>query len=165
MNEILTEQTVLGRLMSGEIVVDRPNSHAHIGGVALETALSYVHSRGRDFLVEEVYMGEPIGFSTCVETDETDEIVYAYRPKRTGPTRFVMNREPVSTEEVTVILKRTEEIGRMVLISAWAGGKAEPEPWDRNATKASQTFWKGHALIWGSEPICGDKLIYREQNG
>lgn len=162
MSEILTEQAVLGRLMSGEIVVDRPNSHAHIGEMALETALGYVNSFGRDFLVEEVYMGEPVGFSVCVETDESDEIVYAYRPNRSGPTRFVMNREPVQTEEVTIILKRTEDIGRMVLISAWAGGKAEPEPWDRNATEASQDFWKNHALIWGSESVDGNKLIYPE---
>ena len=159
---MLNNQAVMGRLMSGEIVIDRHNSHVHLSGEILERALSYVHSRSRDFLVDEVYMGEPVGLSTCVETDDSDEIIYAYRPNRAGPTRFVVGRDPVPTEEITVILKRAQDVGRMILISAWAGSKAEPEPWDRHATEASQDFWRCHALVWGSEPICEDKLIYRE---
>jgi hypothetical protein len=155
-------KAVLGRLMSGEIVVDRPNSHAHIDGKYLEMALSYINSFGRDFMVEEVYIGEPVGFSTCVETSDEDEIVYAYRPNRNGPTRFVVGRDPVLAEEITVILKRTEQPETMVLISAWAGSKAEPEVWDKNATPASEDFWKNHALVWGSEPVDSNRLIYKE---
>jgi hypothetical protein len=52
----------------------------------------------------------------------------------------------------------------MILVSAWAGGKSQPEPWDKNLkTKAekdrSTEFWSGHALIWGCSEINGSRPI------
>lgn len=144
---------ILGRLMSGEEVVDRPNSHLHMEHQLLERALGMINSAGRDFMVEEVFMGEQVGYSHCVETNEDDQIIYAYRPHRFGPTRFVINRKTEPTESVTVILKRTEDPATMVLISAWAGNPAPPEPWDKNAADNSQAFWSNHALVWGTQEI------------
>lgn len=154
-------QPVLGRLASGEVVVDRHQSHLHADETLLAGALSRIDSRGRDFLAEQVDLGEQVGFTSCVATTEADEVVYAFRPHRAGPTRFVLNRQPEPTESVSVILKRDEEPNKMVLISAWAGGLSEPEPWDMHATPASAKFWKSHALVWGSEPIDGSKPITR----
>ena len=57
-----------------------------------------------------------------------------------------------SIEDVVVILKRTEEYG-YVLLTAFIGKKAEPEPWDRSATEKSVEFWSVRALIWGHEPV------------
>jgi hypothetical protein len=153
---------VVGRLMSGEVVLDRPNSHNQLEQPLLEKSLSFVNSFNRDFMVEEVYLGEQVGYSTCVETGEEDEIVYAYRPHRHGPTRFVLNRDAVPTEQVTVILKRGDKPDEMILISAWAGAKAEPEPWDREAGANSDDFWRNHALIWGSVEIDAARDITRE---
>lgn len=150
---------VLGRLMSGEEVIDRPNSHLHVEHELLERALGMINSFGRDFMVEEVFMGEQVGYSHCVETTEEDRIVYAFRPNRSGPTRFVRDRDVEPTESVTVILKRTEDPATMVLISAWAGNPAPPEPWDRNATDNSQEFWSNHALVWGTQEIDAIRLI------
>jgi len=142
-------------LKSGEVVVDRFHSHLHRGvAPLLPEALARIESNGRDFLVEEVDFGRPIGETICVPTGPGDEIVFAKRPKRFGLTRFVKNRKPEPSSSVTVVLKVTgEDRGAYVLLSAFIGGKPEPEPWDKNATEKSVAFWVSHALVWGCEPV------------
>lgn len=168
MNEALSNKPnidprpILGKLMSGEIVVPRSDVQVDLEPALLEKALSYINGRGRNFIEDEVYMGEHIGFSACVETNDEDEIIYAYRPDKPGPTRFVMNREAVPTENVTIILKYLERERTMMLMAAYAGDKAEPEIWDKHASENSQDFWGSHALIWGSVPIDGSKPITGE---
>jgi len=139
-------------LASGEPVVDRHNSHIHESAAAfLPPALYRIDSRGRKFLIETVEFDFVVGETVCVATEPGDKIVYAQRPKRFGLTRFVKNRKPEPTNAVTIILKRDEFENYYVLITAWCGHKSEPEPWDRNATEKSVSFWNSHALIWGSE--------------
>lgn len=141
------------RLSSGEAVVDRHSSHLHPGvEQLLPEALSRIESFERQFLVEEVDFGRPVGETICVTTVAGDEIVYAQRPKRFGLSRFVKNRVPEPSSVVTVILKRDDREGVYVLITAFVGSAAPPEPWDRNATEESVVFWSSHALIWGVEP-------------
>jgi hypothetical protein len=140
------------KLGSGEAVIDRFNSHVH-NGVAhlLPEALAKINSRGRQFFIEEVGFGQPVGETICVVTGHDDEIVYAKRPKRYGHSRFVKNRKPEPCSAVTVILKRDECDPYYVLITAFVGHRPEPEPWDRNANGNSRAFWEARALIWGCE--------------
>jgi hypothetical protein len=141
------------KLKNGEEVVDRQRSHLHAGVVPLlAEAFAKIESRGRGFLVETVDFGRHVGEATRVETSEDDTIVFAQRLGRQGLSRFVKNRQPVSTQMVTVILKKGDR-GDYVLITAWVGTQAEPEPWDRNATLKSRDFWSHNALLWGSEPV------------
>jgi hypothetical protein len=149
-------QDVVGMLRSGEIVVDRPGSHSHLRGEDLEEALFIVDSRGLDFLVQEVELGRVIGEARCLATAPEDKIVFAHRAGRKGPSRFVLERQAVPTTQATLILKRHEaREGVMVLITAWAGGKSEPEPWDAShdetSLEASILFWASHALTWSPE--------------
>jgi hypothetical protein len=147
---------MLGMLASGEKVVARYREHSHPLNGLLTDALSRVSSGGRQFLIEEVDFGRPIGESTCVATAAGDEIVYAKRQGRFGLTRFVKNRKPESCSSVVVILKTADNEAStmtMVLVTAFIGRKPEPEPWDRNATSRSCEFWNSHALVWGSEPV------------
>ena len=141
------------KLASGEPVIDRLLSHVH-GEVAalLPAALAKVKSGCRQFFVEEVDFGRPIGETVCVVTGPGDEIVYAKRPGRWGHTRFVKNRQPEKYSSFVVILKKAEENDVYILITAFVGHRPEPEPWDRNATEKSREFWNTHALVWGSEP-------------
>jgi len=145
------------KLKSGEMVVDRYNSHLHSSVLAiLPEALGKADSQGRNFFVEEVQMGRIVGESTCVATDASDQIVYAQRPKRFGLTRFVKNRQSEPCSSVVVILKTADgerDRGKYVLVTAFIGSKPEPEPWDRNSTEKSVEFWSSNALIWGSEPV------------
>ena len=146
--------TLLGHLADGMPVVDRSSSHLHLDVVRLLPAtLVRIQSAGRSFLVEEVDFGRPVGETICVTTKPGDQIVYAQRPRRFGLTRFVMGRCAEACSSVVVILKQDEGGGYYVLITAFIGQKAEPEPWDRNATEQSEAFWSSHALIWGSEPV------------
>lgn len=143
---------VLGTLASGQVVVDRYNSHLHPGVKAiLPEALAQIHMNGEEFQIHQVDFDRVVGQTTCVETSSKDEIVYAKRPKRYGYSRFVLNREAEDCSSVVVILKKGEDY--YVLITAFIGEKPEPEPWDRNATSQSESFWRNHALIWGSEPV------------
>ena len=142
---------ILGTLKSGEVVVDRPNSHLHeTAATLLPEALSQIESQGRGFMVEEVDFNRPIGQTVCVTTGPGDQIIFAKRPNRFGLSRFVVGKGPKQTSSMVVILKAID--GGYLLISAFIGQKAEPEPWDRNATAASSDFWSSHALVFGCEP-------------
>lgn len=142
------------RLATGEIVEDRPRSHlTEEARRLLPAALAKISGRtlGQDLNEVELDFGHTIGKSIRVETGPDDEIVFARRPGRDGPTRFVLNREPEPTSKMVVILKRARD--GFVVITAWIGSKAEPEPWDRFATPRSKVFWSRNALVWGSVPV------------
>jgi hypothetical protein len=129
-------------------VVDRHNSHNHTSDMELlAEAISRIETNGRQFLVTELDMGRIVGATHCVETDGTDDIYYETRPGRRGPSRMVRNRKPEPCSHMVVILKK-EDMGRFyILITSFVGKMAEPEPWDRNATPRSESFWANHALI------------------
>lgn len=155
------------KLKSGEVVIDRYNSHlkdgiAHI----LPDALARIESNGRTFFVEEVDFGQPIGETICVATGPSDEIVYAKRPKRFGYTRFVKNRQPEPCSSVVIILKTADgqaDAEKYVLVTAFIGRKPEPEPWDTKnfaqqenpaeAERKAREFWSSHALIYDNDQI------------
>jgi CRISPR-associated protein Csx3 len=145
---------ILGTLASSEPVIDRKDSHAASHGTALPLlaeAFSHVHASGRAEFCEEVDFGRNIGETICVATESGDNIVFAQRPNRRGITRFVKNHEPEPTQKVTACFKRVSG-GAYLLMTAFVGGRAPAEPWDRKwATAESFTFWNTHALLWGRE--------------
>jgi len=141
-------------LGSGEEVVDRYRPHLHQDAMSiLPEALQKISAKGRNFIIEEVKFDRIVGESICVATRPGDQIVYARRPKRWGLTRFVRNRKPEQSSSVVVIIKKAEEGNFYILITAFVGSIAEPEPWDRNATPTSRDFWNTHALVWGYEEV------------
>lgn len=145
---------MIGILKSGELVVDRlDGSHIHESVRSyISEALARIDSEQKIFFVEEIEFGKEIGKNVCVLTNENDKIIFAQRPNRFGHTRFVIGKVPEPCSSVVVILKRTEEQS-YILLTAFIGRKAEPEPWDKNATERSAEFWSKRALVWGSEPV------------
>lgn len=141
------------RLKSGEMVVDRHDSHLHKNVEALlKEVFTTISSDKRDLIVEEVSFNYVLGNTICVVTYPDDQIIYAKRPNRLGFTRFVKNRKPEPCSSVVVVLKK--QGGNYYMIStAYIGHLAEPEPWDTCATENSQAFWASHAIIWGQEPV------------
>ena len=150
----------LGRLKNAAPVHDRPQSHIHTEYKKIDEILplvlseivplpdSAVFTHSHDF--EEV-----IGESIRVQTDENDTIIYAQRPNRAGLTRFVKNRSLRPTSVFTVVLKRDALVAaeQYILMTAYVGEPAPPEPWDKMATSESMLFWNSNALVWGSVPI------------
>ena len=140
------------KLQTGEDVVDRKVSHIHLGArELLPAALAQVEG-GLDFIVQAVQFGRVIGQKACVATGPGDRIVFATRVGRAGPTRFVLGRKSEDCTTLTVVLKRREE-GGYVLLTAFVGTPAGREPWDPLATAEDRDFWSSHALVWGSEPV------------
>ena len=134
---------VIGKTADGAFVVDRHNSHLHddIKDFIVD-ALVKVNTGGRPFLEAEVNFGHIIGNCICVSTGPNDKIVYAQRPNRKGLTRFVLERDAEPTTKAMVVLKKSENPSEYILITAFAGGKSELEPWDPRATPESLIFWQ-----------------------
>jgi hypothetical protein len=148
----IPEKKLVGVLASGEHVFDRVDSHIDDHPEVkqhLAEALKRISPEGKDFSAETVQFEEPIGENYCVETHTSDEILYAQRPKRFGKTRFVKNRTPEPTSQLTVVLKKERDA--YVVISAYLGSQAGPEPWSKFADEQSIAFWNTHALVWGSQ--------------
>jgi len=146
----------IGRLVSGELVVDRKDSHvaSHTSVMPLlADTLSQISSEGREVFCEEVEFGRVVGETICVHTQPGDNIVFAQRPNRLGLTRFVKDRDPEPTSKVTACFKRTYG-GAYILMTAFVGGRAPSEPWDTKfADDTSREFWSTHALVWGREKM------------
>lgn len=141
-------------LGSGQRVVDRHKSHVHEDVTRLlPEALARINADGRRYFIEEVDFGRPVGETSRVATKQDDQIVYAQRANRGGLTRFVMNRKAEPCSAVTVVLKRDDRDDYYILITAFVGHRAEPEPWDQKATPQSAAFWSSQALVWGSEEV------------
>ena len=161
--ELFGSNAEIGRLASGECVVDRAQSHlAHGDRNVVSDALCRVSSGGRQFIEQEVQFSSAVGVTACVATGEFDDIIYAQRTSRHGFTRFVKNRAPEGCSSVFVVLKKADP-QKYVLITGFVGQKPEPEPFDRSAferrpnpaaaKERSIQFWAGHALIWSPECI------------
>ncbi len=96
--------------------------------------------------------GTVIGNSDLVETDETDEIVYAMRTNRDSLLRFTKSRAPQPSSMVTVILLKIDDT-TYELYSAWLGPLTPATPNSPYADATSFEFWSNHALVWGGQEI------------
>ena len=143
----------LGRLKSGENVVDREVSHMHAGvSEYLALALVQISSNGRERIKETIDLGRVIGRSNRVSTSTDDKVIFAQRVNRPGLTRFVKNREPEPTTKLTVKLQQLVD-GQYEIRTAYIGDAGVAEPWDEDAKSDSIPFWSAHALCWGYEPV------------
>lgn len=140
----------LGKLNTGEKVFEVNNRTSYVQPEVkdlLQELFQKIDSEKRDFICQEVNFERVIGKTICLEISEHDNVVYAQRVGKKGLTRFVKDREPVDSTKAVIILKLHRESGNYTLITAFVGGLAEPEVWDRNATPNSKPFWENHALL------------------
>jgi hypothetical protein len=148
---------MIGYTRNGVPVFDRHSSHLHCSVDDVRLALQHVQLEGEFVKVTHTFDPHgPLGLCECVVTGPEDNIVYIQRPKRWGKTRFVLDRKPVLTSSLSMILMLKPE--GYVLLTAFWGTLAEPEPWDDRAfhrdsrgydaaRKASIEFWSNHALV------------------
>jgi hypothetical protein len=150
----------LGKLQTGEKVVDRFESHIHPGVTAeiLEAALKQIHSQDKDRIKVTIDFRETIGHTHRVRTGPEDEIIYAQRCGRKGVTRFVKNRQPEPTSCLTIKLHRKKD-KTYELRTAYLGEAGKTEPWaarlkeDAELLEKAYDFWNEHALCWGTEKV------------
>lgn len=146
---------VLGKLGSGQRVVNRYRSHIHRGvsPEILTEAFWQIYCIGVSHAVCEPEFDRIIGEATCVQTSKSDTIVYAKRRGQNFYTPFVLDREPEPCNKVVVILKKDTDDDVYVLLSAYIGKWWVPEPQNPKETRGSDLFWRTHALIWDQKKV------------
>lgn len=92
-----------------------------------------------------------IGKTSCVETTDDDQIVYAKRKQRESFSRFVKNRQLEDTNLVSVVLFK-KDYGYL-LWSAWCGPLVPTSPDSEGRMKTSEGFWRNHALVYDESLI------------
>lgn len=130
---------------------DTPNLRSLVEKIIAQTEVS------GDSMGFETDMGEIVGHSDLVETDETDTIVYAQRPNRDTYMRFTQSRPPQPSSLVTVILTRQTE-DTYNLFSAWIGSLTPAFPGSPREEEGSKAFWETHALAWGNQEVDPDSI-------
>lgn len=158
---VLSSDKKQWRLASGELVVDKENSHIHemLDGL-FDEAIVRINSGGRNKISEEIDFGRDIGKCALVETNDEDEVFYALRPRRSCLARFVKNRKADSCSTLTIILEKGVENKFQevyyVVVTAYVGHVSYPFPWDKkyfnspekdDEKKKAVEFWKNKALI------------------
>lgn len=133
------------------IILDT-NGHAinHCGYSLLQEVLEKIDFDKigpKEQLAEIVYFNEPVGYQECVETSDTDQIIYLQRSNRANVSRFVLDRIPTPCNSVFVVLRRIADTNKYAFITAFVGVKSGKEPWDRGAQKSDVEFWQHHALV------------------
>src|SRR6476659_9004401 len=98
-----------------KVFVDTEKSHAatHLADTPglrsfVAELLPFISAETDDVYVDRD-MGKVVGDSDLVQTDNSDEIIYAKRLNRDNYTRFAKNRQPEPTSYVTVVLHKDEE--------------------------------------------------------
>ncbi|HSX17652.1 MAG TPA: hypothetical protein VLH86_06155 [Patescibacteria group bacterium] len=97
-------------------------------------------------------MGRAVGYSYVVETTDKDNIVYAQRLHDDAYTRFVKNGTPLSTNYLSIVLRRDAD-GDYELDDAWVGRLNPPRPGSANETANSKVYWTKHAFVLDGQPI------------
>ena len=105
-------------------------------------------------IVPVVYdFGRYIGVSNAVVTTDDDTIVYARRPNRENYSRFALDRKPVPTTWITMLVDVEAQGRSAVLGSAWMGPYSPPFPGDPYEQPESAEYWERHALVWGTQTV------------
>lgn len=97
-----------------------------------------------------------VGKTSCVETIDGDQIVYAKRKQRDSFSRFVKNRQPEDTSLSSVVLFK-KDYGYL-LWSAWCGSLVPTTPDSEGRMKTSEGFWLNHALVYDESLIQVDTV-------
>lgn len=100
----------------------------------------------------DVDTGTILGLSDCVQTDSSDEVVYAIRKNRDRHMRFTKSGKAEPSSRIAILLMRLED-GGYDLFSAWLGAQTPPTPNSPYANEQSRPFWAKHALVWGNQEI------------
>lgn len=138
----------LGRLASGEVVIDPGSRLAANMCELVAEALPTIRAHGQRLILQTCDLGRTIGLAPCVRTGPHDEITYAYEYGSPGATRFVKGRDPEASSSLSVVLIRRGEEPGYRLAKAYIGAQVEPEPWEDCATEGSAAFWAQHAISW-----------------
>ena len=155
----LKKTKLMGLTADGIAVRDRRHSHVHyedgLTDEKIRKAISLISVTCPCGKTQDttVHFDETVGRSSCIAlTDELRKRVqWIQRPGRDGLTPVLPGVPSVPVNTLTLVLLRTSE-EEAVLLTAYAGEKASPEPWSPSLTdeerEAAEAFWSNHALAY-----------------
>jgi hypothetical protein len=114
-------------------------------GLAKEV-LTHKKLTGERLCIEQD-MGRVIGYDFIVETPSDDTVFYAQVVRERVYTRFIKAGKPLSTEFVSVLLKRGKTDKEYELQDVRIGRLAPPRPGTPNEATDSKAFWATHAFV------------------
>jgi hypothetical protein len=117
----------------------------------VKEVLEQTATHGADMCIEKD-MGRSIGYSFVVETSEKDTVLFAQLLHDDTYTRFVKHSKPLSTQYLTIILRRDSDSAYEVR-DTWIGRLCPPRPGGSDETDASRPFWANHAFIFEGQPL------------
>ncbi len=98
-----------------------------------------------NFVVEKKLEGHT-GRQLCVKVDEKDKIIYAKPWKKNKYWKFVLERESIPSNILSIRFKKDH--GFYIIVSAHYGPGTPAFPWDKNGDfSESIKFWEHHALV------------------
>ena len=134
------------------------NEHIHLNlDVFLPDLIEKIIDYENNIIEIENEYPEKIGYSSCVEINENDRIIYAKRKGRENHTKFVLDRKKEPCNSLFAVFKYTD-YGYLIL-TIFIGKKAGREPWDKFATEEDKQFWKNHALVFDNIDIIQGSLV------
>ncbi|HCI74468.1 MAG TPA: hypothetical protein DHV42_08045 [Lachnospiraceae bacterium] len=149
----------MGITANGIAVKDRLHSHVHYEDGLTDAKIREAISRisvtcpcGK-IQHDTVRFDEIVGNSSCISlTDELRKRVqWMQRPGRDGLTPMISGVPSVPVNTLFLALRRTDE-NEAILLTAYAGEEAFPEPWTPWLSDAereiSEAFWSTHALAF-----------------
>lgn len=150
---------LLGKTKNGyDVYFDAKKSHALTHFNKTPKLIEYVKKllptieATEDMIRLDSDMGEIVGNTDLIETDEGDEIVYAMRPLRAQFSRFVKNKESQPTSWITIDLRKSGG-DEYFLYTAFVGRLTPSFPGGSFLPERSRDFWAKHALVWGAQEI------------
>lgn len=113
-----------------------------------------------EWFVGTAEFGRVIGRSGCVQASQIDAdspALFAFRKGRKFASRC-QRGEGSPTEQLTVVARRQGHHKGWILVSAWCGPAAKPEPANLNQ-KENLAFWCENALVWNDESFVEEPRI------
>jgi hypothetical protein len=98
-------------------------------------------------------MGRSIGYNFVVPTNDASKVFYAKALRDDVYMRFVKEGKPLSTQFLTLSLKRHETDDDYDLLGVWAGKVGPPRPGSADETVESKIFWANHAYVFDKQSL------------
>lgn len=140
---------ILGTSKNKKIIVNRSDSHINNDIKPLiKKALAKMLIDSKVFQEITVRFNRNIGYTNVVELKKSDKIFYAKRIGREGYSRFVSKAQPKKSPFFTIILLKSKtDANEYILITAYIGERAGPEPYDKNCLEKDKQYWMKLAFV------------------
>lgn len=169
----------IGHIGSKTVVVERTDV-SHIHHVPLKlirvvfSSLIVADEPSEKALIVTHDFGQIVGKRGCIETRPGDSVFWQRRLGRLGHSRFIENGKKEPETRVTIVVRWLKEYQKWLLLTAYFGLPAPPEPWDWRAFRAdhrrlveqleaalaSWNFWSTHALVPGEDRVVRGTKTY-----